>query len=194
MSKLDQIKKLREITGLSIMECKKALEETGYDLEKAKIVLKSKIGELALKKTERKTGEGIIESYIHPNRKIGAMLEILCESDFVAKSEDFQKLAHEICLQIAAQNPRFVRPEDVPEEFLAGERKIFQEQLKNSGKSKKLVDEIVENKLKKYKEEISLISQPWIRDETRTIKDLIDEYIAKFGENIVIKRFVRYEI
>lgn len=194
MEKFKIIKKLRQMTNLSIMECKRALEEANYELEKAKLILKSKVGKLAIEKAERETKEGVIESYIHPNKKIGAMVEILCESDFVARSEGFQKLAHEICLQIAALNPLFLKPEDVPEEFLAGERKIFQEQFKNSGKPRKLIEEIVENKLKKYKEEISLLSQPWIRDETRTIKDLIDEHIARFGENIVVKRFVRYEI
>lgn len=194
MKKIDKIKELREITGISVIECKKALEEADYDLEKARLILKSKMGELSAKKSERETKEGIIESYIHPTKKIGAMVEFLSESDFVAKSEDFKKLAHEICLQIAAQNPLFSRSEDIPEDFLVRKRKILKEQLKNSGKPRKIIDQIVENKLKRYKEEISLLSQPWIRNEAKTIKDLIDEYIARVGENIIIKRFVRYEI
>lgn len=122
------------------------------------------------------------------------MIEIRCETDFVARTEEFRKLAHELCLQVAAMNPLFLKPEEVPEDFLAGERKIYEEQLLGSGKPKKVTQEIVEGKLKKYKEEISLLSQAWIRDETKTIKDIIDEYIAKLGENIIVKRFVRYEI
>jgi elongation factor Ts len=138
--------------------------------------------------------QGIIEAYIHSNKKIGVLVDLRCETDFVAKTEEFKKLAHELSLQIAAMKPLFLRPEDIPEEFLAGERKIFEEQLKNSGKPKHLIEEILNGKLKKYKEEISLLSQPWIKDETKTIKDLIDEYSAKFGEKIIIKRFVRFEI
>ena len=138
--------------------------------------------------------QGVIEAYIHPNKKIGAMVELRCKTDFVARTEEFKKLAHEICLQIAAMNPLFLKTEDIPEKFLAGERKIFEEQFRNSGKPQKVIKEIVEGKLKKYKEEISLLSQPWIRDETKTIKELMDEYIARFGENIIIKKFVRFEI
>ena len=142
----------------------------------------------------KELNQGVIEAYIHPNKKIGAMVELRSETDFVARTEEFKKLAHELCLQIAAMNPLFLKTEDIPEKFLAGEKKIYQEQFRSSGKPKKIIDQIVEGKLKKYKEEISLISQPWIRDETKTIKDLIDGYIARFGENIIIKRFVRFEI
>ena len=171
--------------------------------------------------------QGIIEAYIHPNKKIGAMVELRCETDFVARTEEFKKLAHELCLQVAAMNPLFLKTEDIPEKFLAGERKIFEEQFRDSGKPKKMaaetsphlpersegremnevqrtpprptsegsaIDEMVEGKLEKYKEEISFLSQAWIRDETKTVKDLFDEYAARFGENIIIKRFVRYEL
>lgn len=138
--------------------------------------------------------EGLIESYTHFSGKVGVLLEIRCQSDFAAKSPEFKKLAHEICLQIAAMNPLFLKKEDIPEEFLDGERKIYREQLSNSGKPKKIIEEIVEGKIKKYKEEISLLSQSWIRDEQKTIKELIDEYTQKLGENIVVKRFARYEI
>jgi elongation factor Ts len=148
MISIDQIKQLREETGISITECKKALKEAKGDIVRAKEILRKWGKNFAGKKTEKEAGEGIIESYIHPNKKIGAIVELHCESDFVARSEDFQKLAHELCLQIAAMNPK----------------------------------------------KTSLMRQPWIRDETKTIKDLIDEYIAKIGENIVIKRFVRYEL
>jgi len=145
---IDQIKKLREETGISISECKRALEEVRGDLKKAKENLKKSGSILSKEKKEREVKAGIIESYIHPGKKIGAMVELHCESDFVAKSEDFQKLAHELCLQLAAVSS----------------------------------------------EEVSFPNQPWIRDETKTIKDLIDEYIAKFGENIVLKNFIRYEL
>jgi len=145
---IDQIKKLREETGISISECKRALEEVRGDLKKAKENLKKSGSILSKEKKEREVKAGIIESYIHPGKKIGAMVELHCESDFVAKSEDFQKLAHELCLQLAAVSS----------------------------------------------EEVSFLNQPWIRDETKTIKDLIDEYIAKFGENIVLKNFIRYEL
>lgn len=148
MISIDKIKKLREETGVSISECQKALEKAKGDLKRAKETLKKSGRDLAREKKEREVKAGIIESYIHSGKKIGAMIELHCESDFVARSEDFQKLAHELCLQIAAISP----------------------------------------------EEIPLPKQPWIRDETKTIKDLIDEYIAKFGENIVLKNFVRYEL
>lgn len=148
MVTIDQIKKLRQETAVSISECKKALEETKGDFEKAKEVLRKWGRNLAGKKSERETGLGIIDAYIHPNKKVGAMIELRCETDFVAKSADFKNLAHELCLQIAGMD------------------------LQTD----------------------SLISQPWIKDETKTVKDLIDEYIAKLGENIVVKRFVRYDI
>ena len=147
MVSIDQVKQLREETCVSVLECKKALIEAGGDVEKAKEILRKWGKDLAGKKAARQTQQGIIESYIHPNGKIGVLLEILCESDFVAKSEVFKNLAHEICLQVAAIG-----------------------------------------------EELPLLNQPWIRDETKTIRDLIDEYIAKVGENIMVKKFVRYEI
>ena len=148
MITVNQIKKLREETGVSITECKKALKEAKGNLKKAKEILRKWGKDLAEKKEERETKQGIVESYIHPGEKIGVLVELRCESDFVARSEEFKKLAHELCLQIAAMNPK----------------------------------------------KTSLMSQLWIRDETKTIKELIDEYIAKLGENIIIKRFVRYEL
>jgi len=191
---IEQIKKLREETGISISECKKALEASKGDLEKAKVILKEWGKEFSKKKIERETKQGIVEGYIHPGKKIGVMVELNCESDFVARSEDFQKLAHEICLQAAAMNPLFSKKEDIPDDFLFGERKIWEEQLKDFGKSKKIIDEIISGKLEKFKEEISLLSQLWIKDETKTVKDLIDEYISRLGENIVVGRFIRFEI
>ena len=194
MITINQIKQLRQETGVSISECKKALEESNGDIEKAKEILRKWGKDLAGKKKEREANQGIVEAYVHPNRKVGAMLGLHCESDFVARSEEFQNLAHEICLQITAMNPSFVREEDIPEHFLDGKKKIYSEQVKDSGNPQKIVDQIIEGKLKKYKEEICLLSQAWIKDDTKTINDLVNEAIAKIGENIVVERFSRYEI
>lgn len=194
MISIDQIKQLRKETGISLAECKKALEESKGNIILAKEILRKWGKGVAEKKAERTAKEGIIESYIHSNKKIGTLLQISCESDFVAKSEEFKNLAHELCLQITALNPLFLTTDEITEEFLGKEKKIYQEQLKNSGKPKKIIDEIVNEKLEKYKTEISLLSQTWIKDEKKNIKELIDEYIAKLGENIVIRMFVRYEI
>lgn len=194
MVSIDQIKQLRKETNVSVIDCKKALEEAGGDIEKAREILRKWGKDFALTKIGRETGQGIIETYVHSNKKIGVMIQIHCETDFVARSDEFKKLAHELCLQIAAMRPLYLKSEDIPEEFLEGEREIYKEQFKDSGKPQKIIDEIIEGKLKKYKKEISLLSQPWIKDENKTIKDLIDEYVNLLGENILVKRFVRYEI
>lgn len=194
MASLEDIKKLREETGVSISECKKALEQSNGDFAKAKEVLRKWGKDLAQKKTSRSSEQGIIESYIHPNKKIGVLLDIRCESDFVARSQDFQNLAHEICMQIAAMSPLFLKDEDIPEEFVDGEKKIYKEQLKDSGKPESIIDQIIEGKLRKYKETVSLYSQIWIKDDTKTIKGLIEECVAKIGENILVKKFSRFEI
>ncbi len=191
---IDQVKQLREETGVSVSEVKKALEESKGDVEKAKELLRIWGRTLAGKKISRETKAGIIDTYLHPNFKTGVLLDIRCESDFVAKSPDFKNLAHEICLQVAAMKPLFVKEEDIPEEFLDGETKIYKEQIKDSGKPEKIVEQILEGKLKKYKEEVSLLSQPWIKDDSKTMKNVIEEAVAKIGENIEIKKFTRYEI
>jgi len=194
MVTIDQIKQLREETGVSIIEVKKALEQSNGDVEKARELLRILGKAVSAKKTSRETKSGLIESYVHPNAKTGVLLDIRCETDFVAKSPDFKKLAHEICLQIAAMKPLFVSETDIPEEFLDGETKIYTEQVKDSGKPEKIVAQIIEGKLKKYKDEISLLSQPWIKDDEKTIKNLIEDTVAKVGEKIEVKRFARYEI
>jgi len=194
MANIEQIKQLREETGVSPTEIKKALEQSNGDTEKAKELLKIWGKTVLSKKTGRETMQGIIDSYIHPNSKTGVLLDIRCESDFVAKSDGFKELAHEICLQIAAMKPLFVKEEDIPEEFLDGETKIYTEQIKDSGKPENIVKQILEGKLSKYKQEISLLSQPWIKDDSKTIKNIVEEAVAKIGENIEIKRFARYEI
>ncbi len=190
----DKVKRLRQETDISIKKCKEALQEADGDLEQAKEILKKKGQEIAEKKSERATKQGVIESYIHSNKKVGAMVKLTCETDFVARSDKFQKLAHELCMQVASQEPKFLKKEDIPEDFLDGERKIYREQVEGSGKPEDIKKEIVEGKLNKYKEEVSLMSQEWIRDKDKTISELIDEYIAKLGENIELEEFTRFEI
>jgi len=194
MVTIDQIKQLREETGVSPTEIKKAIEQSKGDLEKAKELLRTWGKTVLSKKTSRETKSGLIETYLHPNAKTGVLLDIRCESDFVAKSPEFKNLAHEVCLQIAAMKPLFVSETEIPEEFLDGETKIYKEQVKDSGKPEKIVAQILEGKLKKYKDEISLLSQPWIKDDSKTIKNIIEDAVAKLGEKIEVKRFARYEI
>jgi elongation factor Ts len=194
MITIEQIKQLRKETGVSVSEVKKALEEAKGDSEKAKELLRVLGKKIAGKKVDREAKAGMIDSYVHPNFKTGVLLDIRCESDFVAKSPEFKTLAHEICLQIAAMTPLFVKEEDIPEEFLDGEKKIYKEQIKDSGKPAEIEKQILEGKLKKYKEQVSLLSQVWVKDDSKTIKNLIEDTVAKVGENIEIKKFSRYEI
>jgi len=194
MANIDQVKQLREETAVSFAECKKALETAGGDIEKAKEVLRKMGRSLAEKRVEKELKSGIVQSYIHPNKKVGVMIEIRCESDFVAKSQDLESLAHEFCLQIASMNPKFVKEEDIPKALLEKEREIYLEQIKDQKKPEKIAKEIIDGKLKKYKEEISLFSQPWVKDNSKQVKDLFDEFLAKVGENTQVVKFVRYEI
>lgn len=194
MVTIDQIKQLREETGVSVTECKKALEEAQGDIQKAKDVLRAKGKSIAQKKGGRAANAGMITSYIHPGGQVGVLLDLRCETDFVAISEDFVKLGHEICLQIAASAPTYVSEADVPEAVLSKEKEIALEQVKGSNKPANIINNILEGKLNKYKAENSLLSQPWIKDPNKTVKDLVNEYIAKLGENIVLAKFVRYEL
>lgn len=191
---IDQIKKLRDETGISLTEIKKALEESNGDIEKAKDALRI-VGQKTLyKKTDRETKAGLIEAYVHPTGTTGVIVDIRCESDFVAKNPDFKNLAHEICLQIAAMKPLCVKEDEIAPELLEREKNIAMEQLKGSGKPEKIVNQVLEGKLNKYKAEISLMSQPWVKDDSKTIKNLIEDVVGKIGENIEIKRFARFEI
>ena len=194
MSNLDLIKQLRNETGVSLNECRKAIEKANGNLEKAKEVLKKQGQDMAIKKSGREVGEGIIDSYIHDNKKIGVLLDLRCESDFVAKSDDFKNLSKEICLQIAAMGPLFIKEEDVPQEILEKEKNIYLEQSSGEGKSKEIMDKIIEGKIKGYIKESCLLSQPWIKDNSKIIKDLIEACIGKVGENILVRRFTRYEL
>ena len=194
MTSIEDIKKLREETGISPSEIKKALETAGGDAKKAKELLRLLGKNLAGKKQERETIQGIIDFYVHPNFKTGVLLDIRCESDFVAKSPDFKNLAHEICLQIAAMKPLFISENDIPAEVIENEIKIYKEQVNVSGKPENIANQIIEGKLKKHKESVCLLNQPWIKNDSQTVKNLIEETIAKVGENIKIKRFARFEI
>jgi elongation factor Ts len=194
MPNIEQIKQLREETGVSMMECKKALEKTDGDIEKAKKVLRERGVELAGKRAGKATGEGLITSYIHSNNKVGVLLDIRCESDFVAKSEDFKTLAHEICLQIAAAKPKYIKDEDVTEKELKEEKEIVLKQCEGSNKPENIVEQIVEGRIKKFKKEIVLLMQPWVKDDKQTIGDLVNDKVAKIGEKIIINRFERFEI
>ena len=167
MVTIDQVKQLREETGVSVSEVKKALEEAKGDAEKARELLRMWGKKVFDKKTSRETKSGLIEAYVHQNAKTGVLLDIRCETDFVANSPDFRNLAHEICLQIVAMKPLFVNDIEIPVEFLDGETKIYTEQVAGSGKPEKIVQQIIEGKLAKYKQEISLLSQPWVKDDTK---------------------------
>lgn len=194
MSNIDQVKKLREETGVPMMECKKALEKSEGDIEKAKKILREKGQEVSGKRAGRTAGEGIITSYIHSNNKVGVLLDLRCESDFVAKSEDFRELGHEICLQIAAARPQYITEEDVPEKAINEEKEIILKQHEKSDKPAEVIEKIVEGRIKKMKKEVVLVLQPWVKEEKKTIEDLINEKVAKIGEKVVIQRFERFEI
>ncbi|MCK9578365.1 elongation factor Ts [bacterium] len=193
MADLELVKKLREETGISLGDCKKALDESGNDIEKAKEYLKKRGQAVAQKKSDREAGCGLIETYVHSNKRVGVMIDIACETDFVARGDDFNALAHEICLQIASMKPQYIKEEDISEERMAKEREIYEAQANELNKPKELMDGIIKGKLEKFKKEICLLSQPWVKDNTKNIQALINEYIAKTGENIVVRRFVMYE-
>ena len=188
------VKDLRDRTGIGMMECKNALQETGGDIEKAITVLRKKGYARAKDKMERETKDGLVDSYIHLNGKIGVLVEVNCESDFVARNEDFQELVKNICLHIAASNPTYVFSEEIPQEVLDEEKEIIRGQFKDSNKPPEIVDKIVDGKLKKFFEEVCLVDQPFVKDDKTTVGKLVSSYIAKFGENIQINRFARFEI
>ncbi len=188
------VKVLREKTGAGMMDCKKALQETGGDEDKAVNLLREKGLAAAAKRAGRSANQGIVDSYIHLGGKIGVLVEVNCETDFVARNEEFKDFVHSICLQIAATNPGYLTKEDVPEEILDNEKQIIKAQAINEGKPEKVVDKIVEGRLEKYYREKCLLEQTYVKDEDMAIKDLLNDLIAKIGENILIRRFSRFEI
>jgi len=192
MSTLEQIKKLREMTGAGIVEVKKALEENEGNEDKAIEALRKSGQAKALKKADRDASEGIIGMYVHSNQKIAAMVKILCETDFVARNEDFQAFAQDIAMHITATDPKCVRPEDVDADFVAKEREIWTEQLKDEGKPEDIMEKIMEGKEQKLRAESALLSQAFVKDPDKTIEDLKNELVAKIGEKIEIGEFARF--
>ncbi len=188
------IKELREKTQAGMLDCKKALVENSGDLEKAADYLRKKGLASASKKMGRSANEGIVSSYIHSNSKIGVLLELNCETDFVARNSDFQDLAKELCLQVAASNPLYVSVEDIPAQELEREKDIYREQIKDSGKPEQVIEKIVEGKMKKFYSDVCLLEQEYIKDQKVLIKDLVKNKIATYGENISVSRFIRYQI
>jgi elongation factor Ts len=188
------VKELRDKTGAGIMDCKKALKECEGDIDKAIEYLKKKGIADASKKSSRIAAEGSVASYIHMGGKIGVLIEVNCETDFVAKTEDFQSLVKNLAMQVAAANPKFVKRDDVPEDFIQKEREIYRIQALESGKPEKIVDKIVDGKIEKYYQEICLLEQKFIKDSDKTVEEIVKETIAKTGENIVVRRFTRYQL
>ncbi|MGW8266485.1 MAG: translation elongation factor Ts [Longimicrobiales bacterium] len=189
-----EVKLLRDRTGAGMMDCKKALQETNGDMEAAIDFLRAKGAAKAAKRAAKSANEGTIGSYIHFGGKVGVMVELNCETDFVAKTDSFLELAKDLAMHIAASNPVAVRPEDIPEDVVARERQIFLEQVKNEGKPEHIAEKIVEGKLRKFFEESSLLRQPFVKDTERTIEQLITEASAKTGEKIEVARFARFQV
>lgn len=188
------VKDLRDRTGLGMMECKKALTEAGGDIEKAITILRKKGFARAKDKMNREVKDGLVGSYIHLNGKLGVLVEVACESDFVARNEEFKELVKNISLHIAATDPKYVSSEEIPSDVLDEEREIIRGQFKDSNKPPEIVDKIVDGKLRKFFEEVCLVDQPFVKDDKTTVGKLVSSYIAKFGENIQINRFARFEI
>ena len=190
----DMIKQLRADTGAGILECRKALENANGDMNAALDYLREKGLAQAQKRAARQASEGIIELYSHMGGRMGVMLELNCETDFVGKSEAFQKLAHELALQIAAADPLYIKEEDIPAEVLEREEKIAAAKAREEGKKEEIIPKIVEGSIKKFKTEMVLMNQPYIRDESITVQDLINENVVSLRENIVVRRFTRYAL
>jgi elongation factor Ts len=190
----DQVKQLRERTGAGMMDCKAALAETSGDMEKAVDVLRKRGLAQAAKKSGRSTNEGVVHSYIHQGGKVGVLVEVNCESDFVARTDDFQALVKELGLQIAAAAPLYVSREDVPADVLEREKAIYREQMANSGKPANVIDKIVEGKLNSFYEQVCLLDQPSIRDPKLKVEDMIKAVIGKLGENISVARLARFKV
>lgn len=188
------VKQLRERTGAGMMECKAALVEAKGDLAEAEVVLRKKGIASASKKATRTTKQGVISSYIHPGAQLGVLIEVNCESDFVARTDDFMELVHDLAMQIAAADPQFIRKEEVTQAALDKEKDIQRARALAEGKPEKMVDKIVEGRLSKYFEEFCLYEQPFIKDNAVTVNDLIKGKIAKLGENISVARFVRFKV
>ncbi|MGB5106153.1 MAG: translation elongation factor Ts [Candidatus Zixiibacteriota bacterium] len=190
----DLVKELRERSGAGMMECKKALTEANGDMDKAITILRERGIAKAASKSSRETKEGLIGTYVHPGDKLAVMIEVQCETDFVARTDDFRDLVKHLAMHVAAANPLVVRREEITEDQMTKERDIYRHQTLNEGKPEKIVDKIVEGRMDKWYSEVALMEQAYVRDPEVTIQDLIKNMIAKIGENIVVRRFVRYRL
>jgi elongation factor Ts len=191
---LDLVQKLRERTGVGMMDCRKALEETGGDLEKAVTILRRKGAAVAEKRSANDTTEGLVHVYIHAGAKMGVLVQINCETDFVARTDDLKKFANDICMHIAAFKPKYISPEDVDKTFVDQERAHYIEELVKSKKPANVIDQIVTGKLNKIYSSVCLLKQPFVKNDQLTVEDVLNELIAKMGENIKIRHFVRFEV
>lgn len=190
----EQIKALREVTGAGILDCRRALEEAGGDIDKAVEILRQRGLAKAAKRADREASEGVLELYSHGDGRVGVMVEVNCETDFVARSEAFRTFAHEVALQIAAGEPQYIAPEDIPEEVVEQERQKARRLALDEGKPEHIRDRIVEGRLEKFKDDVCLLRQAYIRDDSIAVQDLLNLNIAAIGENIIIRRFVRWEV
>jgi elongation factor Ts len=191
---IDQIKELRAASGAGILDCRKALEQTDGNFDQAMEILREKGQARAAKRAERETSEGVVELYSHGNGRVGVMVEVNSETDFVARSPAFRTFAHEVALQVAAAAPRFVRPEDIPADVLEQEREAARRLGREEGKPEAILDRIAEGRLEKFINENCLLRQTYIRDDNLTVQDLLNQTVAAMGENIVIRRFARWEV
>lgn len=190
----DKVKKLRSETLAGIVDCKEALEESKGDLEKAKVILRKKGVKIAQEKKGELTNQGLISSYIHHNRRIGVLVEVQCQSDFVARNEEFQQFAKNIAMHIAAGNPEWISQEQIPQQKIEEEKAILEEEAKKGEKPSHIVDRIVQGRMKKFYEQVCLLNQQYIKDEEKTVNDYLQQMIPRLGENIKITRFVRFEL
>jgi elongation factor Ts len=188
------VKELREISGSGFMDCKAALVATNGDLQAAADFLRKKGVSSAAKKSHRSTGEGLVESYIHTGGKVGVLIEVNCETDFVARTDTFKTLVRDLAMQIAAACPISVSPDEVPAELVAKEREILTEQAKASGKPEKIIEKMVEGRIQKYYEEVCLLEQKFVKEQDRAVREIINDAIAKLGENIRVRRFARFQL
>jgi len=189
-----QVRELREKTGAGFMDCKRALSETGSDLEKAVVYLREKGLAAAAKRSARVASEGLVGSYIHAGGKIGVLVEVNCETDFVARTPEFQTLVKDLAMQVAAANPRYVLREEVPPDAIDAERSIYRAQAASSGKPPAVLEKIVDGKVEKFFSDVCLLEQPFIKEPQRTVGQLVTDAIAKIGENIVVRRFARFQL
>lgn len=193
---VELIKQLRERTGAGVLDCKKALMETGGDIEKAVELLKSKGAVVAERRAGKEAREGLIEAYVHTNGRYGSLVEVNCETDFVARTDEFKRLAREIAIQVVAMNPKYVSREEVPEEDRRRQEELFRKEAEKlaEGKPKEVIDRIVQGRMERWYSEVCLLEQPYFRDEGRTVRELVEEAMGKLGERIVVRRFVRFEL